>query len=408
MRGYFDGRGFIDAAGTNFLVETLAMEAGKYLVYVHPPLAESVPGPYDFTIAVDGVSKAPFAAPYPGTIAPGRHQLRAPSVPSELLGLPDLSARFWVEGSGWVGSTPVSSSGSPAAAAQDIGSFEWTVPASYNRCSQNYLVQFYSRDMPVSVPSSNTTFSARGVPCITADSVVNAASFRGGAVAPGEIVTIFGAGIGPASVVGARLNANALLDNLLSETRVLFDGVASPLVYVYGAQTSAIVPYAVAGRRSTRVEVEYRGVRSGPIDLNVTDASPALFTQDSSGQGSGAILNQDFTLNDGTNPASPGSVVLLFATGEGQTSPVGTDGRIATDPLPRPVGSVKVELIVQSSGFRSVWPLRTLYAGAAPDLVAGVMQVNVELPPGLPAGRHEVSLIVGDRMSQERVTLAVE
>jgi uncharacterized protein (TIGR03437 family) len=144
------------------------------------------------------------------------------------------------------------------------------------------------------------------------------------------------------------------------------------------------------------------------VTLDVTNAAPALFTQDSSGQGSGAILNQDFSLNDGTRPAAPGSVVLLYATGAGQTTPAGTDGLIASEVLPRPVLNVKVELMVFSGGFLSTWPLKALYAGAAPGLVAGVLQVNAALPANLPAGRHEVILTVGGKMSPTGVTLTVE
>ena len=406
--GYADGRGYIDALGAHISLQTLTMEAGRYLVYVYPPLVESVPGPYDFTISMDTTLSQAMVAGYPETTIEGRHQLRAPNVPNELLGLPGVAARFWVEGSGWVGSAPVSS-GSPVMVSQGgPATFDWTVPASFDRCSQGYRVQFYSGGVPVSAPSLETRFSTRGVPCLSTDGVVNAASFLTGAVAPGEIVTIFGAGIGPASVVGATVGAKDLIDTRLSDTRVLFDGIPTPLVYVYGAQVSAIVPYAVAKRSSTRMEVEYRGVRSDPVSLDVTDAAPALFTQNSSGQGSGAILNQDYSLNNGTQPARPGSVVLLFATGAGETTPAGTDGLIASEVLPQPRLGVKVELIVTSGGFRSVWPLQVLYAGAAPGLVAGVLQVNVRIPPNLPAGRHDVVLTVGGKMSPTGITLTVE
>ena len=39
--------------------------------------------------------------------------------------------------------------------------------------------------------------------------------------------------------------------------RILFDDVPAALIYISGAQSSAIVPYGVAGRASTRVVVEY-------------------------------------------------------------------------------------------------------------------------------------------------------
>jgi uncharacterized protein (TIGR03437 family) len=387
---------------------TFRTEAGRYLVYVYPPLVTSEPGPYDITISIDSSPPQTLLAEYPETTVRGRHRLRVPAVPDDLLGADGLSARFWVEGSGWVGSVPVSSSNSQQIAQSSRAALDWTVPDAFERCSQSYRVQFYGGGVPVSPATRVTTFSTRGVPCLPVDSVVNAASFLGGAVAPGEIVTLFGAGLGPASVVGAVLRSDNAIENTLSDTRVLFDGIPAPLIYVHGAQTSAIVPYAVAGKNSTRAQVEHRGVRSDPVTLDVTNAAPALFTQDSSGQGSGAILNQDFSLNDGTRPAAPGSVVLLYATGAGQTTPAGTDGLIASEVLPRPVLNVKVELMVFSGGFLSTWPLKALYAGAAPGLVAGVLQVNAALPANLPAGRHEVILTVGGKMSPTGVTLTVE
>ena len=96
-------------------------------------------------------------------------------------------------------------------------------------------------------------------PAFTAAAVVNAASFAGGPVAPGEIVTIFGATIGPAALAGLRLNSSGLVDIELAETRILFDGVyPAPLIYVSANQSSAIVPYAVAGKNTTLAQVDHR------------------------------------------------------------------------------------------------------------------------------------------------------
>ena len=77
-------------------------------------------------------------------------------------------------------------------------------------------------------------------------SIFNAASYfptpqfdsAGFAVAPGEIVTIFGGGapIGPASLTTAQLDANGNIATLLAGTRVLFDGVPSPIIYTSANQ----------------------------------------------------------------------------------------------------------------------------------------------------------------------------
>ena len=104
-------------------------------------------------------------------------------------------------------------------------------------------------------------------------SVLNAASFlatpqfdsTGFAVTPGEIVTIFGANLGPASLTTAQLDANGNIATLLAGTRILFDGVAAPIIYTSATQVSAVVPFAVTGKTTTVVRTEYNGVQSVPF-----------------------------------------------------------------------------------------------------------------------------------------------
>ena len=242
---------------------------------------------------------------------------------------------------------------------------------------------------------------ASGGPVFAAAGVVNAASFQGGPVAAGEIVTIFGSGIGPPALAGLRLTPGGLVDNSLAETRVLFDDVAAPLIYVSAAQTSAVVPYAVAGKASTQVQIEYRGIKSAAVSLPVAASAPGIFTVESTGRGQGAILNQDGSVNGAANRAAKGSVVVLFCTGEGQTDPPGVDGKLAGDVLPKP----RLPVSVRIGGL----PAEVLYAGAAPGLVGGVLQVNVKLPEGMASGTAvPVLLTIGDATSPAGVTLAVQ
>lgn len=237
------------------------------------------------------------------------------------------------------------------------------------------------------------------VPSFQPASVVNAASFLSGPVAPGEIVTVFGSGFGPGPLTTLRLTAG-LVNTTLGGTRVLFDGVPAPLIYTVENQLSAVVPYAVAGKSSTQVQVEYRGTRSAPVTLQVAPDSPGIFALDSSGKGPGAILNQDSSVNSPANPAHIGSVVSIFATGEGQTSPAGVDGKPGSDPVPHPILSVIVTI-----GGQTVTPT---YAGGAPGNVAGLMQVNVQIPSGIQTGSAvPVVVQLGNTSSQAGVTIAV-
>ena len=231
--------------------------------------------------------------------------------------------------------------------------------------------------------------------------VLNAASFVAGPVAPGEIVTIFGSGIGPE--VGATLELTAdrqALTQSLAGVRILFDGNPAPLIYVSSTQASVIVPYAVAGKTTTQLQVEYQGFPSSALTLDVAATSPALFTLDASGAGQGAILNQNGSVNAAGNPANKNSVIVLYATGEGQTIPPGVDGRLARAPLTKPVAAVSVQV----GGLDA----RVMYVGGAPGLPAGVLQVNVLIPPGVSSGPVPVLLKIGTANSSSGVTVVLQ
>jgi len=231
--------------------------------------------------------------------------------------------------------------------------------------------------------------------------VVNGASWVAGPVAPGEIISLGGANIGPATPATLRLTPAGLVDTVLAETRVLFDGLAAPLIYVSRNQINCVVPYGIAGRVTTRVQVEYQGVRSDPLELRVADTAPGIFTIDSSGRGQGAILNQNYTVNGPSNPAAKGSVVMIYATGEGQTNPPGQDGAVTGNVLRRPVKDVSVTI----GGV----PARIEYAGSAPGFVAGVLQVNVAVPDNAPSGSTvPVVLTIGGVSSPSTVSMAIQ
>jgi len=137
--------------------------------------------------------------------------------------------------------------------------------------------------------------------------------------------------------------------------------------------------------------------------VNIVPASPSLFTADQSGKGQGAILNQDGSVNSDSNPADQGSIVVLWGTGDGQTDPPGVDGVLAPDvlaDLARPLLGVTVQIDNLDADV--------IYDGAAPGLVAGVLQINVRLPDGVHSGDVPVVVSVGGYPSQPGVTLAIK
>ncbi len=247
------------------------------------------------------------------------------------------------------------------------------------------------------LPELTATFTSSG-PVISAPGIVNGATFLGGSVSAGLIVTLFGEKIGPSTLAVAS-PSDSKFPVLFGETRVLFDGVPAPLIYVSAGQTSAIVPYSVAGKTSTQVTVEYQGVASNVATVPVVPARPGLFSSNSSGSGQGALLNEDNTVNSAANPIARRKIAVLFGTGEGDTEPAGVDGQLANTVFPKP----KLPVRVRIGGIEA----EVLYAGAAPTLVAGVLQVNVRIPAGVPDGNAIVELFVGDTQSSATITIAV-
>jgi uncharacterized protein (TIGR03437 family) len=230
-------------------------------------------------------------------------------------------------------------------------------------------------------------------------SVVNSASYLEGPIAPGELVTIFGANLGPSSPMQGTLNGDSL-SNTISGTQVLFGGTASPLLFASSSQINAVVPFGVTGT-TTQVQVVYQGQPTASTTVSVQAASPALFALDATGGGPGAILNQNLSVNSETNPASQGSVVVLYGTGGGLTSPASVDGLLTSQPYPLPMLPVSVTI--------DSLPAQVLYAGAAPGQVAGVMQINVVVPANASPVRYDqVVVTIGDYVSPTAITVAVQ
>jgi uncharacterized protein (TIGR03437 family) len=215
-------------------------------------------------------------------------------------------------------------------------------------------------------------------------------------VAPGELVALFGSGLGPEQGVAFAPDSAGRVPTLLADTRVLIDGAPAPLLYVQSRQVNAVVPYQVQGKSSVSLAVQYRGQTTATMILPVTSTDPRFFRRDGSGFGPGAILNQDGSFNSPSNPAKKGSIISLWGTGMGQTDPPGIDGTITGFPLPRQVLGLRVAF--GQPPFFTDPGAEVLYMGPAPALPAGVFQLNVRIPSNAPSGNAEleISLLIGN------------
>ncbi len=200
------------------------------------------------------------------------------------------------------------------------------------------------------VPNSKTTISILGIQNVFGGSA-------SGQISPAEVISIYGQQIGPVTPVIAA-PAGGFYPTTLGGVEVSINGIDLPLLYVSSTQINAVVPMSVA---SGAIQVTYGTAISPLFPLQIVNSTATAYP---------AVLNQDGTINSQTNPAQPGSIVTFYATGFQTAFYPLADGQVAT-------------VAKNFCGtFCTVNPpdATILYAGAAPGIVAGVTQFNVQLP----------------------------
>jgi uncharacterized protein (TIGR03437 family) len=212
------------------------------------------------------------------------------------------------------------------------------------------------------------------------------------------VIAIYGSGLGPAQLAQMQLDMYGLVSDSLAGTSVLFNGAPAPMIYAWNTQVAAVAPYELSGQ-TVQVLVQYQGQTTAPVSLQVAPAAPGIFTLNSSGQGPAVAFNQDGTLNGPGNPAKAGSTVTLYETGEGQTNPGGSDGLLGSSTPPAPVLPVTASIGGQAAQVANY--------GGIPGVVAGVMQIGVQVPSGISPGNAAVVVRVGSVSTQPGVTIAV-
>jgi uncharacterized protein (TIGR03437 family) len=216
--------------------------------------------------------------------------------------------------------------------------------------------------------------SASGTPSI--GTVANGASNQQGAIAPGELVVVFGAGLGPGLGPGQLAQAGGSAVTQLAGVSVLFNGVPGQMLYADSGQVSAVAPADLSGP-SVQVVVTSRSFASNAVPAPLAAASPAVFTADSSGAGQAAARNQDGSINGTANAATVGSTLTLLATGTASFQP-------------------SVTIAGMASTVTSV-------TGVAP----GVIAIAVRVPSGLHTGAVPVLIGAGGVSSPAGVTVAL-
>ena len=227
----------------------------------------------------------------------------------------------------------------------------------------------------------------------------NAASYDSTGISGGEIVSLFGQGLGPAAGTQPQVDPATGFPNQLAGVQATFNGVPGPLLYVQDGQINAIAPWALPASGNVNICVIYNGVTTNCIARPALSSHPGVFTVDGT---YAAALNQDGSVNSAANPAQPGSTVSIFATGLGPIRPAQPDGAIVGTPLPVDVLPDEVYILDDTFfiGIIAV-PEQLSYAGPAPFEVAGFSQVNFAVgDKGGPYGPYPYVLQAGGTPSQ--------
>lgn len=250
----------------------------------------------------------------------------------------------------------------------------------------------------VAIPYSGTfimfhTGLRQPAPSFTAAGLINSASGTSGAIAPGEIVSIYGNNVGTASPAAFQVARNGTMMPPL-DVSVWFGDLPGTVIYESSTQVNVMVPQRLLPSGTTPVEVVRNSIPSAPVQIPVAAAAPGLFQNPN---GALVALNKDGSVNSAANPAHAGDYVVLYGTGGGPT-PGENPNLVAVAAVPTPQ-SASATVGGQNA--------TVLYCGSAPGLISGAFQVNLLLPAGL-TGAQSVVIAIGGASSQQGVTIAIQ
>jgi uncharacterized protein (TIGR03437 family) len=230
-------------------------------------------------------------------------------------------------------------------------------------------------------------------PAISLNAVLSAAPsityYSSAAIAPGEVLRILGSQMGPATSTPGIIASGVLATNVAG-VEVTFDGVAVPLLWVSAQEIDLVAPFELATKSTTTIQVQYNGAQSNPVQVGVVPTSLQIL----------GVFNGDFTPNSASHPAEPGSIMILYFAGAGQTSPPSQDGQVNAAPFASFPTQVQINAPDNNPAY-----LPVTYAGAAPGLAAGIFQVNFVAPQQSSA---YMSLILGNGNTSTQFSVSIK
>jgi len=264
-----------------------------------------------------------------------------------------------------------------------------------------YIVGIVAKDTAsgyASRPQNFTIGVNGGNSLVTISDLINSASFTGGPIAPGELVTVRGTMLGPAA--GAAFFTDPIAATL-GGTQISFGAWQAPILYASATQINAVVPWNVAGQSEITVVVQ-SAAGSTSLNVVVAAAAPGVFTMNSSGSGQAVAINEDGSVNGTNNPAAAGSYVSVYFTGGGVTDPPGLTGSV--DDM---VVTTLAQIATVTASVGGVQGTVT-YAGSAPGFVGGVNQMNILLSTNTPSGNMPLAIAIAGQTSAATATISVQ
>lgn len=243
------------------------------------------------------------------------------------------------------------------------------------------------------------------------NAIVDSGGYRSSAVSPGQIITIFGSGLGPDQGVAAPTPQAGQL--VYSLGGVALDGGSIPILYAQSNQVVALLPDQlgpqVDSSGTMNLTVQFGSTVAASKTLTIDIPTPSLFTSNGSGTGDLAAVNQDGSINSPEHPAKPGSMVLLYGSG---ILPLITHpdncavDYFASGVLARVDGTVEVNI-----GGESAY---VLFAGVPLGTFCPMEQFNVLVPedsqtgPAVPVTLRFFNINSGWTSAQDGLTLAIQ
>ncbi len=252
-------------------------------------------------------------------------------------------------------------------------------------------------------------------PFLPNNGLVNSAKFTrppGGGVSSQEIAVQFGTNVGPNEIVGLMIGPDSMVTDNLGGTRALVDGEPAPMIFALEDQSSFVAPRIPLRLRFQRVaqeeelfatvQFEADGDLSNTLRVPIVESNPGIFALNATGQGQGAILNPDFSVNGPNNPAPSDGFIVVYGTGGGLVEPPCPDAGFGPSQEPFPRLQLRQRALVGGVDAD------VLYGGSAPGLVCGVNQWNIA-PTNLPSGPAvPIQICSGENCSQEGITAAFQ